>query len=186
MVRGEHVGLRRPHHAPHAQPHDQQDLGPRAPVQPVLDARRCVDYGHVDELARSARPESREEVGRFLVAGSREQDRCTESFAMRYVYDSPLQLGHLVWALRPPTRSLLVVVKGTFDPAAGSPAPFAEESVPPTGETFLDDDCLGPQVLPSDFAPMKPCGETMIVGTARCIGPTPRKQLECEFTLGEF
>ncbi|MCA9607468.1 MAG: DUF2169 domain-containing protein [Myxococcales bacterium] len=103
---------------------------------------------------------------------------------MRYVKDSPLELGHRVWQLRPPTPSLTVVVKGTFDPAAGSPAPFAAEQIPPTGEVYVDDDVEGPLRLPSDFPLLKPWGECFVVGAAHAPRGRPMPAVVCRFKIG--
>jgi uncharacterized protein YjbI with pentapeptide repeats len=103
---------------------------------------------------------------------------------MRYVSDSPLALGHRVWQLRPPQPSLTVIAKGTFDPAAGDPAPFAEEVVPPTGELWVDDDTERSLRMPSDFALLKPKGECLVVGKAWAEGGRAVSSLPCSFRIG--
>lgn len=103
---------------------------------------------------------------------------------MRYVKDSPLELGFRVWQLRPPTPSLTVVVKGTFDAAAGSPAPFAAEQVPATGEMYWDDDVEQSLRAPSDFPLLKPRGECFVVGKAWATGGRPVSSLTCDLTIG--
>lgn len=92
---------------------------------------------------------------------------------MRYVKDSPLELGYRVGMLRPPQHSLTVVVKGTFDPAAGDPAPFAEEQEPVSGEAHLDDDVERAPCTPSDLALFKPAGELLVIGKAWATKPAP-------------
>lgn len=103
---------------------------------------------------------------------------------MRYVKDSPLELGFRVWQLRPPTPSLTVVVKGTFDPAAGDPAPFAEEQLPASGGAYWDDDVEKSLRAPSDFALLKPRGECFVIGKAWAPGGRPTTMLACGFKLG--
>lgn len=103
---------------------------------------------------------------------------------MRYVKDSPLELGFRIWQLRPPQPSLTVAVKGTFDPLRGDPAPFAEEQVPVTGEMYVDDDVEQPLRMPSDLALLKPAGEVMVVGKAWAAGRRSTNVLGCSFKIG--
>lgn len=103
---------------------------------------------------------------------------------MRYVKDSPLELGFRVWQVRPPSPSLTLVVKGTFDAAAGDPAPFAEEQVPTTGEVHWEDDVEMSQRLPSDFALLKPKGECFVVGKAWAPSGRPSPMIACSFKIG--
>jgi len=103
---------------------------------------------------------------------------------MRYVKDSPLELGFRIWQLRPPAPSLTVVVKGTFDPAAGDPALFADEQVPASGEVYWEDDVERSLRAPSDFALLKPRGECFVVGKAWAPGGRPAPMVACSFKLG--
>lgn len=103
---------------------------------------------------------------------------------MRYVKDSPLELGFRVWQLRPPAPSLTLVVKGTFDPAASDPAPFADEQVPASGEVYWDDDVEQSPRAPSDFALLKPRGECFVIGKAWAPGGAPTSSLACSFKIG--
>jgi len=104
---------------------------------------------------------------------------------MRYVYDSPLTLGHKVWQLRPPQPSLTLVVKGTFELGTdGGAATFAAEPVPTTGELFWDDDASRSLRTPSDFALIKPKGECFVIGRAWAPGGKPATAVSCRFRLG--
>lgn len=103
---------------------------------------------------------------------------------MRYVKDSPLELGFRVWQLRPPKPSLTLVVKGTFDAALGDPAPFAEEQVPASGEVYWDDDVEQSLRSPSDFALLKPRGECFVTGKAWAPGGQPLPMIACSFRIG--
>ncbi len=103
---------------------------------------------------------------------------------MRFVKDSPLELGFRMWQLRPPQPSLTVVAKGTFDLAAGEPAPFAAEQVPATGEVWVDDDVEQPLLRPSDYALLKPVGEAMVVGKAWAPGGRATTAVACSFRIG--
>jgi uncharacterized protein YjbI with pentapeptide repeats len=102
---------------------------------------------------------------------------------MRYVKDSPLEIGYRVGQLRPPQHSLTVVVKGTFDPAAGDPAPFVEDQAPVSGETYVDDDVERPLATPSDLALFKPAGELLVIGKA-WSGAKPASAVMASFRVG--
>lgn len=103
---------------------------------------------------------------------------------MRYVKASPLEVGFRMGSLRPPTPSLSIAVKGTFDPAAGDPAPFADEQAPVCGDEHLQGDVERPLRYPTDLALMKPHGECMLVGCAAAQTPVPA--LRCRFVVGEI
>ena len=103
---------------------------------------------------------------------------------MRFVKDSPLELGFRVWPLRPPALSLTVVVKGTFDAVAGDPAPFAAEQVPATGEIYWEDDAERSLRAPSDYSLLKPLGECFVTGKAWAPGGRPAQSVACRFKIG--
>lgn len=105
---------------------------------------------------------------------------------MYFVKDSPLELGFRVWQLRPPTPSLTVVVKGTFDPVEGEPASFADEPVPPTGEIYWEDDVEQSLRLPSDFPLLKPVGECFVIGKAWAPGGRAARAVACSFEIGRI
>lgn len=86
---------------------------------------------------------------------------------MRVLRDTPFAFGFLVYALRPPQRSLVVVVKGTFvrgDDGAWAPAP-ADDQAGCSGEAHWDDDDAQSLRDDSDFALHKPCAEVLLRGT---------------------
>jgi uncharacterized protein YjbI with pentapeptide repeats len=103
---------------------------------------------------------------------------------MKYVKDSPLELGFRVWQLRPPVPSLTVVVKGTFDAVAQGPARWAEPQVPATGELYWDDDAECSLRAPSDLTLFKSCGEWFVTGKAWTPGGRPATSVPCSFRLG--
>ncbi len=103
---------------------------------------------------------------------------------MRYVKDSPLEVAHRLWQLRPPQPSLTIIIKGTFDPVPDGAARLAEAQIPPSGETFYDDDVERALRMPSDFALLKPSGELMVVGKAYTPARRPERMIVCSFSLG--
>ncbi|MCC6875006.1 MAG: DUF2169 domain-containing protein [Sandaracinaceae bacterium] len=103
---------------------------------------------------------------------------------MRYVKDTPFEVGHRVYQLRPPTPSLTVIVKGSFDPVDGGVARISEEQVTTTGECFTDDDPERSQRLPSDFALLKPKGECFVIGKA--WSQKPERMIGCSFKIGKI
>ncbi|MFO0623994.1 MAG: DUF2169 domain-containing protein [Polyangiales bacterium] len=86
---------------------------------------------------------------------------------MRVLRDTPFAFGFLVFALRPPQRSLVVVVKGTFvrgEDGAWAPAP-ADAQAGCAGEVHWEDDDTQSLRDDSDFALHKPCAEVLLRGT---------------------
>ncbi|MEM9191239.1 MAG: DUF2169 domain-containing protein [Myxococcota bacterium] len=88
---------------------------------------------------------------------------------MLVVKDTPLEVGWLRWSIKPPTPSLVLVVKGSFSIAPRGPATFPEEQELLTGDVYDDGDPLRSLVYDSDFAILKPRAETFLVGT--CHAP---------------
>lgn len=105
---------------------------------------------------------------------------------MRVLRDTPFAFGFLVYALRPPQRSLVVVVKGTFvraDDGAWGPAPEGEQ-VGCAGETHWGDDDAQSLRYDSDFALHKPRGEVFLAGTFHAPNREPVTSGVVSFRLG--
>jgi uncharacterized protein YjbI with pentapeptide repeats len=93
---------------------------------------------------------------------------------MEIVRDTPLEVGWLTTAIRPPEMSMLVVVKATFVLGDGV-ATLAPAQDPVSGELYWEDDPARSVRYPSDFALLKPRGECFVVGSCRpLIGPVER------------
>lgn len=84
---------------------------------------------------------------------------------MERIFDTPMQHGTLVWSLQPPARSMVLVVKATFDLRHQQVARLASHQVPCSGMTFWDDDPTQSPRLDSDFALVKRVGECFLAGT---------------------
>jgi len=100
---------------------------------------------------------------------------------MRFVKDTPLEIGFRSAQLRPPTPSLTFVVKGTFELVPDAPARLSEEQRFPAGEAFVDDDPTQPLRSGSDYALLKPRGECLLVGEARAPRGEPVTMLPVAF-----
>lgn len=103
---------------------------------------------------------------------------------MRVIKDTPLEIGWITWAVRPPQPSLVVVVKGTFALGPQGALPFAEEQELPTGDMFWDDDPELSARYESDMGIIKPRGEVLLVGTWRAPGGKPVTQAMIRMRVG--
>lgn len=90
----------------------------------------------------------------------------------------------LVWKIRPPIWSLTVIAKGTFDLVAGGPATPSETQFPATGDVHVEEDPERALVYGSDFAPIKPRTDLLLVGT--CRPPRPVDTCGVTFALGKW
>lgn len=89
---------------------------------------------------------------------------------MRVIRDTPFEVGWLAWSVRPPTPSLTVIVKGTFDLIDGRACEIAAEQRPCTGDMHYDDDTEQSVRYESDFAILKRRGECFLAGTCHPPG----------------
>lgn len=105
---------------------------------------------------------------------------------MRIVRDTPFAFGYVVHALKPPQRSVVIVVKGTFAPgASGAWEPAPEDAqVGCTGETYWDDDDAQSLRYDTDFALHKRNAEVLLAGTARAPGGAPTTSMVVTFRFG--
>lgn len=90
---------------------------------------------------------------------------------MRLLRDTPFEVAHFVWALRPPRRTLVVVVKATFDLVPGGAARISGAQLAPCGDLFWDDDPEAGVRYASDFALVKAEAECFAMGS--CHPPSP-------------
>jgi uncharacterized protein YjbI with pentapeptide repeats len=98
--------------------------------------------------------------------------------------DCPLAVVTLDWSLKPPTPSVTIIVKGTFELVPDGPAKLCDESELPTGDVHVDDD-LGRSIrYASDFAVFKPEADVTVIGTAHAPGGRSTA-MEAGFRLGE-
>ncbi|MEQ9318274.1 MAG: DUF2169 domain-containing protein, partial [Polyangiaceae bacterium] len=95
---------------------------------------------------------------------------------MPIVNASPFVAFTVAWAVRPPRRSLTLVVKATYrftEGDNGEPSlVLADEPRLPQGDVRLDDDDLGSAlVYASDFAPFKPKADVTLSGFGYTTAP---------------
>ena len=109
---------------------------------------------------------------------------------MRYVKDTPLEMAHRVWQLRPPQPSLTVVVKGTFDPVQDGAAVLAPKQPPPACEAYYDDDverslrtgreqAAGAAHQPTSIRTSVPVAERRAASTVRVLHLVPERPAPC-------
>jgi uncharacterized protein YjbI with pentapeptide repeats len=97
---------------------------------------------------------------------------------MRIAFDDFLTLGWMPSKIRPPQLSLTLFVKGTFKLIPGGPAvPVDEEPEFPLGDVFWDEDPEKSLYYSSDFVPLKPRADLLLVG--KCHTPGGRLAQAC-------
>ncbi len=89
---------------------------------------------------------------------------------MQVFKQTPFEFGFLPWQVRPPTVSLMVVVKATFDLHPEGYCSVADEQLPTQGPAHHDDEPTASLVRDSDFALFKPRAECFAVGSAYPVG----------------
>ena len=100
--------------------------------------------------------------------------------AVPIVCPPSLSPATVAWQHKPPSDSLTVVVKATFDLVADGPARMRREADPPTGDVHHDDDIEQSLGYASDFAFFKPRADVTVVGHAHAPGGS---SAACRVTL---
>jgi uncharacterized protein YjbI with pentapeptide repeats len=103
---------------------------------------------------------------------------------MDILKDTPLEVGYLVWQVRPPRPSLTVVAKATFALVDGGSCTLAEEQHPVTGPVFYEDDPQRSMRLDTDLAVWKIRGECFLAGTCHPPGGKPVPTSAVSFRVG--
>lgn len=104
---------------------------------------------------------------------------------MKLVNDTPLPLAWVYGDAGLGRPALTFVVKATFDLVHGGVARLAEEQAPPCGDV-PDDAAPGSLRYASDFAPFKPRGEALLVGTCRPPGGRPATTCMVAFGVNDW
>ncbi len=104
---------------------------------------------------------------------------------MEALTDTVLQFGYRVWQVKPPTPSITVLVKATFDFRRDAPCTLAEEQVPCGGDVHQDDDEELSLKYENDFAILKPRGECFVTGAAFAAGGRRARELQASFRIGD-
>ncbi|HJL20165.1 MAG TPA: DUF2169 domain-containing protein [Sandaracinaceae bacterium LLY-WYZ-13_1] len=95
-----------------------------------------------------------------------------------------MEVAWRVWHARPPTPSLTVVVKGTFDLVPEGRCPLSAEQALATGDEHLDDDAERSLRYASDLEVLKPRGECWVVGSFHAPGGRPVTHSTVALTVG--
>lgn len=103
---------------------------------------------------------------------------------MELVKDTTMEVGYLLWQIRPPRPGLTLIAKATFSLVGGGPCMLAQEQQPVCGPTFYEDDPQQSLRLDSDFAVWKPRAECFLAGTCHVPGGRPAPSLAIKFQVG--
>lgn len=103
---------------------------------------------------------------------------------MELIKDTTLEHGVLYYPIRPPTASMLLVVKATFVLRDGDAAELAEPQDPASGELYHDDDPERSVRYPTDYALVKPRGECFVTGSCRPLTGGAVDRTMASFQIG--
>lgn len=99
-----------------------------------------------------------------------------------FVLGAPLSAATIAWQVRPPTDSLTVIAKGTFDLVHEAPARLRAEPDTVSGDVTFDDDPEASLKYASDFAILKHRADVTLVGHAYAPGgSSPAMQVRFRF-----
>ncbi|KFE70466.1 DUF2169 family type VI secretion system accessory protein [Hyalangium minutum] len=104
---------------------------------------------------------------------------------MDIVKDTGMELGYLVWQVRPPRPSLTVVAKATFALTPDGLCALAEPQHPVSGPVFYEDDPQRSMRLDTDLAVWKTRGECFLAGTCYPPGGKPAATSAVAFQVGK-
>jgi uncharacterized protein YjbI with pentapeptide repeats len=104
---------------------------------------------------------------------------------MDVVKDTVMEVGYLVWQVRPPRPSLTVVAKATFALTADGLCTLAKEQLPVSGPVFYEDDPQRSMRLDTDLAVWKIRGECFLAGTCYPPGGKPASTSAVAFQVGK-
>lgn len=103
---------------------------------------------------------------------------------MRIVCDEPLIPCWTVSDMQPSGLTGTFAIKGHFRLEPDAPVSAAEEAEPPCGDRFEDDDPRRGLLYPSDFAPLKPAADVLLVGSAHAPGQRSVPTLDVGLRVG--
>ena len=103
---------------------------------------------------------------------------------MKVVNETPLALGWIVGKIAPPRLAATFFVKGTFALQPNRAAEWAADARPLSGDVYVDDGSEAVLTYPSDFAPLKPRADVIIVGSAWAPGGKPMQTIPVSLRVG--
>lgn len=105
---------------------------------------------------------------------------------MKLVVDDGYHVGWLVSSFRGRQLAATFVVKATYQLKQGAALEPAEEPELLSGDRYQDDDAAKALIYPSDFAPLKPKADVLILGTAHTPGKQPMRALPVRARVGKL
>jgi hypothetical protein len=106
--------------------------------------------------------------------------------ALKVASSCPLAVATLVWEPEPGERTLTAIVKATLALVHGGEATLAAEPQPILPDVHEEDDPRASLRAASDWAPIKPRVDVVLVGEACAPGELPVAELPVTLTVGAF
>jgi uncharacterized protein YjbI with pentapeptide repeats len=103
---------------------------------------------------------------------------------VKLVNATPFPFAALPGKIRPPDWSATVVVKTSFALVPGGPAAPMPEPLPFMGDVYRDEEASNDCFYDSDFAPLKPHADILLVGTCHAPDGKPTTACRIEFGVG--
>ncbi|MDI1446429.1 DUF2169 domain-containing protein [Polyangium sp. 6x1] len=98
----------------------------------------------------------------------------------------PFPAAAFVWEAAPGVHSLTILVKATFLLVHGAEATVAPAQDEPSGDVTWDNEPGASLRFATDFAPLKPRTDVLVVGHAFAPKGAPVKELSCRVEMGDF
>lgn len=98
----------------------------------------------------------------------------------------PFAVSAFVWEAAKATYSLTIVVKASFLLVNGAEATLASSQDEPGPDVFLDEDPEKGLCFASDWAPLKPRTDVLVVGHVVSPGGQPTTEMDCRIEIGDF
>ncbi|MFO0984069.1 MAG: DUF2169 domain-containing protein [Planctomycetota bacterium] len=105
---------------------------------------------------------------------------------MDLINETGLKAAWMPGKIRPPSWSVTLVVKGTFELRPGEPARLADVQLMPTGDEYVDEDLEGVLRYPNDFGLFKPGADVLLVGHCHAPRGRPTNVCRATFQVGRF
>ncbi|TKD00106.1 DUF2169 family type VI secretion system accessory protein [Polyangium fumosum] len=98
----------------------------------------------------------------------------------------PFPAAAFVWEAAPGVHSLTILVKATFLLVHGAEATVAPAQDEPSGDVTWDNEPGASLRFATDFAPLKPRTDVLVVGHAFAPKGAPVTELSCRIEMGDF
>jgi uncharacterized protein YjbI with pentapeptide repeats len=105
---------------------------------------------------------------------------------MRIIAENSVAIGWTINSFKAGERSACFAVKATYRMQNGAAPVLTEEPEPLAGDQFVDDDPAKSLLYATDFAPLKPRADVLLLATAQVPGKKPAARLNVRLKVGSI